>query len=131
MVHTLASGNGLGLVAVRIGTGRTHQIRVHLKHLNCPVLGDPIYGDANRNKREGKRAGRPLLHAHRLNLAHPIDPSSELKVCAPLPADLAAVAAAITGREDEEELDAWLAQAVDAALSEGAEEFARLLPAFL
>ena len=131
MVHTLASGNGLGLVAVRIGTGRTHQIRVHLKHLNCPVLGDPIYGDANRNKREGKRASRPLLHAHRLNLAHPIDPSSELKICASVPADLAAVAAAITGRDDEGELDAWLAEAVDEALAEGAEEFARLLPAFL
>ena len=67
-VHRLASDGRLSLVAVRIGTGRTHQIRVHLQHLRCPILGDPAYGDANWNKKEARRADRPLLHAFHVAL---------------------------------------------------------------
>jgi 23S rRNA pseudouridine1911/1915/1917 synthase len=52
------------LVECTLHTGRTHQIRVHLKHLGHPVLGDEVYG---------KRAGfaRQMLHAWRLGLTHP------------------------------------------------------------
>ena len=52
------------LVECTLHTGRTHQIRVHLKHLGHPVLGDDVYG---------KRAGfaRQMLHAWRLGFAHP------------------------------------------------------------
>ncbi len=53
------------LVECRIGTGRTHQIRVHLAHLGCPVLGDAVYG------RAGGEAGRQMLHAFRLAFDHP------------------------------------------------------------
>jgi 23S rRNA pseudouridine1911/1915/1917 synthase len=55
---------GGSLVECTLHTGRTHQIRVHLKHLGHPVLGDEVYG---------KRAGfvRQMLHAWRLGFAHP------------------------------------------------------------
>ena len=106
VVHRLATDGKLSLVAVRIGTGRTHQIRVHLEHLRCPVLGDPLYGDASRNKLEAKRATRPLLHAHLLQLAHPIT-DAPLRVCAPPPEDISAVAATLAGCEPEQ-LATWL-----------------------
>ena len=41
-----ADDAGRAVVQVAIDTGRTHQIRVHLAHAGCPVLGDPVYGDA-------------------------------------------------------------------------------------
>ena len=72
VVHRLASDGRLSLVAVKIGTGRTHQIRVHVASLRCPVLGDPLYGDGTWNKKEAKRAARPLLHALQISLAHPL-----------------------------------------------------------
>ena len=46
-------------------TGRTHQIRVHLKHLGCPVLGDPIYGQRGNFSRH-------MLHAWKLEFVHPV-----------------------------------------------------------
>ena len=60
----------LSLVKVKIATGRTHQIRVHMSHLGYPVLGDAVYGGA-RSKLEG--VSRQLLHAWKLELPHPCD----------------------------------------------------------
>ena len=37
------------LLGAKLGTGRTHQVRVHLAHLGCPVVGDPVYGRKSRN----------------------------------------------------------------------------------
>jgi 23S rRNA pseudouridine1911/1915/1917 synthase len=83
------------LVQVRLETGRTHQIRVHMAHLLCPVVGDPVYGGRLRLPRG---AGDPLksalrdfrrqaLHAQRLELVHPA--SRELMAWeAPLPVDM-------------------------------------------
>ena len=128
MIHPLASDGGLGLVAVRIGTGRTHQIRVHLQQLNCPVLGDPVYGDTRRNAKERRRAPRPLLHAYRLQTDHPVRAQTEpLRIVAPLPPDLAAVAAALTGIKERADLDEWLAARVDGALAAGSAEFDDLM----
>ena len=62
--RVLATSEGASLVECTPRTGRTHQIRVHLKHLGCPVLGDPLYG------RRGAW-GRHLLHAWKLSFAHP------------------------------------------------------------
>lgn len=50
------------LLAITIKTGRTHQIRVHLSHLGHPIIGDPIYGNAN---------GRLMLHASSVSFLHP------------------------------------------------------------
>ncbi len=55
------------LLAVRIETGRTHQIRVHLAHIKHPVAGDEVYG----GHRQGQRFPRQMLHAWRLTLQHP------------------------------------------------------------
>ena len=77
------------LVEVRIETGRTHQIRVHLAHLGHPVLGDERYGDFELNRRlrkEGLR--RMFLHAASLELRHP-STGEALRLAAPLPAELA------------------------------------------
>jgi len=67
------------LVKVTIETGRTHQIRVHMAHLGCPVAGDTTYGANRRNN----YFPRQLLHASRLALKHPIS-DQVLDVKAPL-----------------------------------------------
>ncbi len=60
------------LLAVRIHTGRTHQIRVHLSHLGRPILGDRLYGGAlTAPSRCQKLASRQMLHAWRLGFEHP------------------------------------------------------------
>ena len=64
--RVLSSEGGVTLMECRPRTGRTHQIRVHLKHLGCPVLGDPLYG------RRGSFS-RHMLHAWKLEFRHPLD----------------------------------------------------------
>ena len=59
--------NGFSLVSLQPRTGRTHQLRVHMAHLGCPIVGDPLYGGKAANK-----AGWTLmLHAHRLIITLP------------------------------------------------------------
>lgn len=70
IIKNLKTARELSLNSVVIETGRTHQIRVHLKYLNAPVLGDGIYGSMSANKRY--QVERPLLHAWKLKLPHPI-----------------------------------------------------------
>ncbi len=74
---------GHALLEVRLETGRTHQIRVHLEAIGLPVAGDPVYGVADVLGLE-----RQFLHAHRLRFAHPFT-GEEIDVVSPLPADLA------------------------------------------
>ena len=68
-----ASRNGATLFAVRLETGRTHQIRAHLRAIGHPLLGDPRYGDLAANQRAHATHGiaRPLLHADRLSFPQP------------------------------------------------------------
>lgn len=56
---------------VRIESGRTHQIRVHMRHVRAPVLGDDLYGAMDVNKKFENIAPRVMLHAHRLSFEHP------------------------------------------------------------
>jgi 23S rRNA pseudouridine1911/1915/1917 synthase len=84
--------SGATLVEVELHTGRTHQIRVHLRHLGFPVAGDRVYGGratARLKESTGYSAPRPLLHAWRLTLTHPRD-GRRMTFEAPLPADFEA-----------------------------------------
>lgn len=74
------------LVEVRLETGRTHQIRVHLSAIDHPVAGDGVYGATRKDL--GTR--RTFLHAARLEFTHPAS-GGRLEVAAPLPEDLATV----------------------------------------
>lgn len=62
----LTRGRGVTLLDVHILTGRTHQIRVHMRHIGHPVCGDPIYGAAH-----GAKVPRLMLHAYSLSFTHP------------------------------------------------------------
>jgi 23S rRNA pseudouridine1911/1915/1917 synthase len=74
------------LLEVRIGTGRTHQIRVHLASIGHPVAGDKLYGAPARE--EGSPApGRYFLHAHRIRFTRPSD-GREMTLVSPLPPEL-------------------------------------------
>ncbi len=72
------------LLRLKLDTGRTHQIRVHLRAIGHPVAGDPEYGSAGLLGLE-----RQFLHATRLAFVHPVS-GEPLEVCSPLPADLRA-----------------------------------------
>jgi 23S rRNA pseudouridine1911/1915/1917 synthase len=88
---------GFTLVKVQPRTGRTHQIRVHLLHVGCPVLADKIYGGRDSFKRsevipnfqgeDGILMARQALHAFRLRFKHP-KKGTWLEVEAPLPPDM-------------------------------------------
>jgi 23S rRNA pseudouridine1911/1915/1917 synthase len=75
---------GRALLDVRLETGRTHQIRVHLEAIELPVSGDPLYGEAGDLGLE-----RQFLHAHRLVFSHPLT-GEPIELESPLPPDLAA-----------------------------------------
>lgn len=97
-LRTLA---GASLLRAEPHTGRTHQIRVHLEHLGHALLGDKLYGQPDAHwlahTAERKRDGAPawpstrqLLHAERLQLAHPLS-GAPLDLVAAMPADLRAL----------------------------------------
>jgi 23S rRNA pseudouridine1911/1915/1917 synthase len=100
------------LVSVRIETGRTHQIRVHMASIGHPVVGDTLYGGAaqlrdqqamqaaasraarRKTEPETLRLGRNFLHAAQLSLAHPLT-GKPLHLAAPLPPELTAFLACL------------------------------------
>ena len=61
----ISQNNLFTLVKVNIETGRTHQIRVHMRHLGYPILGDSVYGRKDNEKRQ-------MLHAYKLEFLHPV-----------------------------------------------------------
>lgn len=83
--RVLEQVEGFSLVEVGIETGRTHQIRVHMKSLNHPILGDEVYGSPS------KKAKRQMLHAYKLEFNHPIT-GEEIKVVGDIPEDFQSVA---------------------------------------
>lgn len=78
---------GLSLLNVGLATGRTHQVRVHLAHIDHPVIGDPTYG--KKTLPTALRLGLPrlFLHAGHLRFAHPIT-SAQMDIREALPHDL-------------------------------------------
>lgn len=79
-------------VAVRLETGRTHQVRVHLSAVGHPIVGDPAYGAGDLGAQLG--LARPALHARALGFDHPVT-GERIEVREPLPDDLVAAVAAL------------------------------------
>lgn len=77
----LAYENGYSLVSLQLETGRTHQIRVHMKHIGHPLPGDFLYNPTDDIIK------RQALHSYRLSFLHPIT-KEELSFVAPLPSDM-------------------------------------------
>jgi 23S rRNA pseudouridine1911/1915/1917 synthase len=100
--RTLAAAAGIALLELGLETGRTHQIRVHLKSLNHPLVGDPVYGEARWKALPRHRQAvlrdfpRPALHAWRLRFRHPTT-GAEIACEAQVPADLRALWEGVAG----------------------------------
>ncbi|MDR0553117.1 MAG: RluA family pseudouridine synthase [Holosporales bacterium] len=95
MYHTLktkyiTSTKTISLVECQLRTGRTHQIRVHMKHIDCPIIGDQVY---KKNKIEKtypdvvRDFARPALHSYLLEFVHPTS-KERMKFETELPADM-------------------------------------------
>ena len=82
--RVLDEKNGHSLVSLILETGRTHQIRIHMKYLGYPLIGDYLYHPDMEHIR------RQALHAWKLSFRHPIN-GETLAFTAPLPEDMAAV----------------------------------------
>ena len=96
----ISERGGLTLLACRLLTGRTHQIRVHLKARGWPIVGDPIYGEPRfKGIADPALAGickdfpRQALHARRIAFAHPAT-GAPVEIVAPVPEDMAGLLAA-------------------------------------
>ena len=94
--ETLVAMPLASLLRVRIETGRTHQIRVHMAHLGHPVVGDATYGRARHGLPADLEIPRQMLHAHRLKIAHPRD-GRPMEFIAPPPADFLAAQKILVG----------------------------------
>ncbi|MDQ3302398.1 MAG: RluA family pseudouridine synthase [Actinomycetota bacterium] len=88
--EVVSEGAGYGMLRVRLETGRTHQIRVHLSAIGHPVYADPLYGEAVTGR-------RLWLHAERLAFVHPVT-GEHLEFEAPIPVDLREAARALDAR---------------------------------
>ena len=95
---------GVSLARVALGTGRTHQIRVHLSEIGHPIVGDALYGGVRRRVparlAAAGRLERPFLHAARLRFAHPSD-GRALTFEAPLPEELDALVSYLRRQQKE------------------------------
>jgi 23S rRNA pseudouridine1911/1915/1917 synthase len=85
IVKNLISDHEVSLVKLDLITGRTHQIRVHMRYKNTPVLGDPVYGFTGANKTF--EAHRQYLHAYQVEFIHPIT-NELLSIKAKIPEDM-------------------------------------------
>lgn len=79
--HVVEERNGHSLVSLILETGRTHQIRIHMKHLGFPLIGDYLYNP------DMEYMTRQALHSHRLTFSHPIT-GKMMEFTAPLPEDM-------------------------------------------
>ena len=93
LYRCLASSSGISALGLNLATGRTHQIRVHLKSIGHPLVGDPLYGEARWKGLARPVQGRlrdfprPALHAWRLEFEHPVS-GMTVEIATPLPEDM-------------------------------------------
>lgn len=80
----IKEANGHSLVSLRLETGRTHQIRIHMKYLGYPLIGDYLYNP------DMEYMTRQALHSHHMEFTHPIT-GEHMSFTAPLPEDMARV----------------------------------------
>ncbi len=83
--RVLRKSGGFSLIEFRLETGRTHQIRLHMAAVGCPLAGDWLYGREDR-----ALIARPALHSCRVVLTHPLS-RRRLEIVSPLPPDIAAI----------------------------------------
>lgn len=85
----IAYENGLSLVSLHLGTGRTHQIRVHMKYIGHPLIGDFLYNPKSlETYYHPCGIKRQALHSYRLQFTHPVT-HLKMDFTAPLPEDMA------------------------------------------
>jgi 23S rRNA pseudouridine1911/1915/1917 synthase len=105
-------GRAFSELHVRLRTGRTHQIRVHLSHEGHPVVGDPVYGPKrtwwrrhypHAKGRVQALLGRQMLHAERLGFTHP-ETGDDFQFTSPLPEDMIRVAAFLAEMGEENKI---------------------------
>lgn len=78
------------LLELKPETGRTHQIRIHLKHIGHPIVGDEFYAGRKTARKDRHWCPRLFLHAGEIIFLHPVT-KKEVKFSSPLPEDLAAI----------------------------------------
>ena len=83
-IERLAYQDGLSLISLKLETGRTHQIRVHMKSIGHPLIGDFLYNP------DFTKINRQALHSYRLRFTHPVT-KKPLVFTAPLPEDMQAL----------------------------------------
>ena len=79
--HVVEESNGHSLISLKLETGRTHQIRIHMKHIGFPLVGDYLYNP------DMEFIGRQALHSHKMRFRHPIT-GEQMEFIAPLPKDM-------------------------------------------
>lgn len=79
--HKVKESNGHSLISLKLETGRTHQIRIHMKHIGYPLVGDYLYNP------DMEYIGRQALHSHKMRFRHPIT-GEQMEFTAPLPEDM-------------------------------------------
>jgi len=84
------TGDDVSFVELRPETGRTHQIRVHLKYINHPILGDYLYAGRKTSRDDRTYIPRVMLHAWKLVCLHPVT-GEPVAIEAPIPDDIKSV----------------------------------------
>ena len=97
LIKTISSNKNYSLINIIPNTGRTHQIRVHLSYIGCPILGDKLYGMPEDKYIEWRKAPnnysdklefqRQALHCGKIAFIHPVY-NKEITICAELPDDM-------------------------------------------
>lgn len=94
LYETVEKFDDASLLKLKLLTGRTHQIRVHLTAIGHPIIGDDMY-----SKKIDPRMGRQALHCYRLNIVHPVT-KKLLKLTAPLPKDMVMLKGVLRGEKN-------------------------------